>query len=51
MPMALGQKHAFDTKATLYIMRAYAIVAKNGEWEYDFMQITSDFPLTATLLL
>ena len=43
--------HDFYIKATLYIMRAYATVAKNGEEGYDFMQITSDFPLTAMLLL
>jgi hypothetical protein len=42
--------HDFGVKATLYVMLAYAIVAKNGGG-YDFMQITSDFPLTAMLLL
>jgi hypothetical protein len=44
--------HDFGVKATLYVMLAYAIVAKNGGGGgYDFMQITSDFPLTAMLLL
>ena len=43
--------HDFDIKATLCAMHAYVIFAENGGGEYDFMQITSDFPLTATLLL
>jgi hypothetical protein len=42
--------HDFGVKATLYVMLAYAIVAKKTGG-YDFMQITSGFPLTAMLLL
>jgi hypothetical protein len=42
--------HDFGVKATLYVMLAYAIVAKN-RGGYDFMQITAGFPLTVTLLL